>query len=74
MPSKWKTYGLGAIEKALQEVTGREVVVGCRGNMLNQAWYSFNVRGSLQGGEFVPVDLVGKGLRCPLRGIRYLPK
>ncbi|TVY25964.1 Ribonuclease Trv [Lachnellula hyalina] len=73
-PSSTKTYALADIQTALNNVTGFEAVVGCSGNMLNQAWYSFNVKGSLQGGEFVPVDPAGKGLRCPLRGIRYLPK
>src|ERR1700712_928725 len=39
-------------------------------------WYSFNVKGSLQTGAFVPTDPAGKGGRgtCPKKGIRYLPK
>jgi ribonuclease T2 len=65
---------LEEITNALKNVTGFEAIVGCRGNRLDQAWYSFNVRGSLQGGTFEAVEAVGKGLRCPRRGIRYLPK
>ncbi|KAH6664956.1 ribonuclease T2-like protein [Halenospora varia] len=74
VPSTTKTYTSAEIIEALKEVNGREVVIGCWGNRLNQAWYSFNVKGSLQSGEFVATDPVGKGLRCPERGIRYLPK
>lgn len=73
-PSWRTTYTLEEIEEALKTVTGNEVTLGCRGNRLDQAWYSFNVKGSLQSGDFVPTDPVGKGLRCPRSGIRYLPK
>jgi ribonuclease T2 len=73
-PSRSKTYTLEEVGDALKKVTGSEVTLGCRGNRLDQAWYSFNVKGSLQSGEFVATDPVGKGLRCPQRGIRYLPK
>jgi ribonuclease T2 len=74
LPSSTKYYDLEEITSALKNVTGFEAIVGCRGNRLDQAWYSFNVKGSLQSGEFVGVEAVGKGLRCPRRGIRYLPK
>ena len=73
-PDNDTTYTLAEIQAALNNVTGYEAVVGCQGNRLNQAWYSFNVKGSLQSGDFVPVDPAGKGLRCPERGIVYLPK
>lgn len=73
-PSWRETYGLDEIKDALKTVTGHEVVVGCRGNRLDQAWYTFNVRGSLQSGDFVASDPGVKGLRCPKSGIRYLPK
>jgi ribonuclease T2 len=73
-PSRSKTYTSEEVEGALRNVTGSEVTLGCRGNRLDQAWYSFNVKGSLQSGEFVATNPVGKGLRCPSRGIRYLPK
>ncbi len=76
VPSTTATYALCDIETALREVTGFDVVVGCSRGRLNQAWYSFNVKGSLQTGEFVPVPPVGKSVRrtCPTAGIKYLPK
>ncbi|KAH7412763.1 ribonuclease T2-like protein [Cadophora sp. MPI-SDFR-AT-0126] len=76
VPSTRTTYRREQIENALRKVTGREVLIRCRGNRLNEVWYSFNVRGSLQEGEFVPSEPVGKVGRggCPPVGVRYLPK
>ncbi|KUJ19334.1 ribonuclease T2 [Mollisia scopiformis] len=75
-PSYRKKYTYAEIEDALTSVTGSAVVLGCsRGGVLDQAWYSFHVKGNLQGGEFVATPPAGKGGRgsCPERGIRYLP-
>ena len=76
VPSPTKRYTEKEIQEALTEVTGSEVVLGCRRGELNQVWWSFNVKGSLQNGQFVPTAPAGKGGRgtCPGRGIRYLPK
>ncbi|PVH78094.1 ribonuclease T2 [Cadophora sp. DSE1049] len=76
VPSTTTTYRREEIEEALKKVTGAEVLVRCRGNRLNEVWYSFNVKGSLQEGEFVPSEPVGKVGRggCPVGGVRYLPK
>lgn len=76
VPSTTRVYDLRAIEGALTQVTGQEVVVRCRYRKLTEVWYSFNVKGSLQTGDFVPAEPVGKQGRggCPKRGIRYLPK
>ncbi|KAH6712430.1 ribonuclease T2-like protein [Leptodontidium sp. MPI-SDFR-AT-0119] len=76
LPSTTRTYRREEISAALQKVTGRDVLVRCRGNRLNEVWYSFNVKGSLQEGEFVPSEPVGKMGRggCPEGGVRYLPK
>lgn len=76
VPSWTRSYSRAEIEDALRDLTGREPVLGCRGRRLNQAWYSFNVKGSLQDGEFVPSEPVGKFGRggCPEQGIKYLPK
>jgi len=76
VPSTEEAYGLQQIEDAMKSVTGFDVVVRCRGVKLTEAWYSFNVKGSLQTGDFVPVMPVGKGGRnsCPKQGIKYLPK
>ncbi|KAH7348453.1 ribonuclease T2-like protein [Rhexocercosporidium sp. MPI-PUGE-AT-0058] len=76
LPSTTRTYRREEISDALRKVTGRDVLVRCRGNRLNEVWYSFNVKGSLQEGEFVPSVPVGKVGRggCPEGGVRYLPK
>jgi len=76
VPSTTKTYTSAEIQTALMAITGSEVVLGCYRGQLNQAWYSFNVKGSLQGGEFVSTPPAGKGGRgsCPSYGVRYLPK
>ncbi|KAG9240641.1 ribonuclease T2-like protein [Calycina marina] len=76
LPSTTKTYTSAEIQTALKALTGSEVVLGCSRGRLNQAWYSFNVKGSLQSGDFVATAPAGKGGRgtCPRRGIKYLPK
>ncbi|PSS28360.1 hypothetical protein M430DRAFT_91574 [Amorphotheca resinae ATCC 22711] len=74
-PSTSKTYTSDAIQAALTKLTGSAVVLGCRNGALNQAWYSFNVKGSIQTGTFVPAAPAGSGAgTCPRGGIRYLPK
>lgn len=75
-PSAEVTYTNQQIQDALTQVTGSAVVLGCTKGALNQAWYSYNVRGSLQTGTFVPTDPAGSGGRgtCPTSGIWYLPK
>lgn len=62
-PSTSKTYTSAEIQEALTKVTGSAVVLGCSSGKLNQAWYSFNVRGSLQTGSFVATAPAGKGGR-----------
>lgn len=76
VPSSSATYTSAEIQEALTAVTGYPVVLGCSGGKLNQVWYSYNVRGSVQTGDFVPTEPAGKSGRgtCPSRGIRYLPK
>ena len=76
VPSKHRTYKKREIEEALRTVTGREVVIRCDRRQLREVWYSFNVKGSLQGGQFVAAEPAGKEGRsgCPRRGIKYLPK
>jgi ribonuclease T2 len=75
-PSTDVTYSADQIQAALTNVTGSSVVLGCNRGVLNQAWYSYNVRGSLQTGDFVPTEPVGTGGKgtCPGSGIQYLPK
>lgn len=76
LPSSSKTYTADEIQTALTDVTGSAVVLGCSSGKLNQAWYSFNVKGSVQTGTFVATSPAGKGGKgtCPSTGIKYLPK
>ena len=76
VPSSTTTYTEADIQSALSAITGSEVVLGCTDGTLNQAWYSFNVKGSVQTGTFVPTSPAGKSGRgtCPSEGISYLPK
>jgi len=74
-PSYDRTYDADEIQAALSSISGGAVILGCRRGALNQAWYSFNVKGSVQNGRFVGVEPAGSGHgSCPRRGIRYLPK
>lgn len=74
VPSDTKTYTLAEIQAALTAHHGHNVIINCSGNKLNELWYHFNVRGSIQSGEYVPVDPVGSPSTCPATGIKYLPK
>ncbi|KAJ4854212.1 ribonuclease t2 family domain-containing protein [Trichoderma breve] len=74
VPSKTATYTLAAIQAALTAHHGHNVVINCDNGELNELWYQFNVRGSVQTGTFTPVDPVGSGSTCPKTGIKYLPK
>jgi ribonuclease T2 len=75
VPSKSQTYTFAAIQKALAaNRPGVEVTLGCKSGALNEIWYHYDVRGSLQTGEFVPSDPDGTKSTCPKTGIRYLPK
>jgi len=75
VPSTTRTYTNAEIQAALSNVTGSSVALGCQRGALNQAWYTYNVKGSIQTGEFVATAPSGsvKG-SCPVRGIRYWPK
>ena len=74
-PSTSKTYTFDAIQKAIQaKRPDVEVTLGCRSGALNEIWYHYDVRGSLQTGQFVPSDPDGTKSTCPTSGIKYLPK
>lgn len=73
-PSTSKTYTLSAIQDALETQHGAGVTLGCSGKVLNEVWYHFNVRGSLQQGTFVAANPDGSKSTCPSTGIKYTPK
>ncbi|KID83926.1 Ribonuclease Trv [Metarhizium guizhouense ARSEF 977] len=72
-PSSSKTYSLDRVRGALSRRHGADVTLGCRGKVLNEVWYHFNVRGSLQGGEFVASAPDGTKGKCPST-VQYRPK
>lgn len=74
-PSTDKTWTFAQIQSALAaKRPGVEVTLGCKSGALNEIWYHYDVRGSLQTGEFVPSDPDGTKSTCPKSGIKYLPK
>ncbi|KAK7229799.1 hypothetical protein V2G26_001969 [Clonostachys chloroleuca] len=74
VPSTTKTYTLAQIQSALSSKHGQNVVIRCSSGALNELWYHFNVKGSVQTGTFVPAAPVGSGSTCSSTGIKYLPK
>ncbi|KAM5352932.1 hypothetical protein ACJ41O_005654 [Fusarium nematophilum] len=73
-PSDDKTYDAAEIVDALAAQHGAEVTIGCQGGKLNEVWYHFNVKGSLQDGDFVTSEPDGSKGSCPDSGIKYAPK
>lgn len=41
---------------------------------MDEIWYHYNVRGSVQTGDFVPTSPDGSKSSCADTGIKYLPK
>lgn len=74
-PSTSQTYTFQAIQDALAaKRPGVTVTLGCKSGVFNEIWYHYDVRGSVQTGEFVPADPDGTKSSCPQTGIKYLPK
>lgn len=74
VPSTTATYTLAQINDALKAHHGHDVIVNCKSGELDELWYHYNIKGSVQNGEYIPVDPVGSPSSCPKTGIRYLPK
>lgn len=73
-PDSSKTYSASDIQAALSKNHGgKEVYIGCRSGELDEIWYFFNTRGSVQSGTFEPADSLTDS-SCPDSGIKYLPK
>ncbi|KAH8599738.1 ribonuclease T2-like protein [Bisporella sp. PMI_857] len=62
VPSSTATYTSAAIQAALKKGFGYSI------------WYSYNVKGSVQSGTFIPVNPSGTSSTCASSGIKYLPK
>ncbi|KAL8726132.1 MAG: hypothetical protein Q9181_006169 [Wetmoreana brouardii] len=66
VPSTTKTYTSAEILAALAKPRGVQVSIQCSSSALDEIWYFFDVRGSVQ------TD--GSKSDCPATGIKYLPK
>ncbi|KAJ4291177.1 Ribonuclease T2 precursor (RNase T2) [Kalmusia sp. IMI 367209] len=74
-PSTTKTYTTAQIQAALTaKRPGVSVTLGCSSGALNEIWYHYDVRGSIQTGEFVAANPDGTKSTCATSGIKYLPK
>ncbi|RDW94633.1 ribonuclease T2 [Coleophoma crateriformis] len=74
VPSSTATYTSAAILAALKAGFGYDVIISCSSSALDEIWYSYNVKGSIQTGTFVPTNPDGSKSSCPSTGIKYLPK
>ncbi|MCJ1301354.1 ribonuclease T2-like [Hypocenomyce scalaris] len=75
LPTNSTTYSYDAIMRALNRATGVNATIECEGDVLDEVYYSFDVRGSVANGEFVAQNPVGEGTDgCPVEGIWYVPK
>jgi len=73
-PSTTATYTLSQIQSALAKNHGGFTpYVGCASGVLDELWYFYNVKGSLQTGTFVAAESLTKS-NCPSSGIKYKPK
>ncbi|OAA50265.1 Ribonuclease Trv [Metarhizium rileyi] len=72
-PSRSKTHSLKEIQSVLSKRHGAKVTLGCKGKVLNEVWYHFNVRGSLQSGTFIASAPDGAKGKCPSQ-VQYKPK
>lgn len=72
-PSLNKTYDINKIQSVLEGKHGAKVTLRCRSGALNEVWYHFNVKGSLQSGKFVAAEPDGIKGKCSGK-IQYKPK
>lgn len=70
-PSNTATYTADQIQSALQAQFGKAVIIGCSSGVLDEVWYGYNVRGSIQTGSFEAADPDGTKSSCPATGIKY---
>ncbi|MDI1484887.1 MAG: Ribonuclease T2 precursor (RNase T2) [Ramalina farinacea] len=74
-PDSSKTYTSDAILAALKAPRGVTPVIQCANtNELDEIWYFYDVKGSVQTGTFIPTDPDGSKSDCPATGVKYLPK
>ncbi|KAL9034893.1 MAG: hypothetical protein Q9214_006836 [Letrouitia sp. 1 TL-2023] len=56
VPSTTKTYTAVEIQAALTKPRGHAVAIQCKNGELDEIWYFYNVKGSVQSGEFIAAD------------------
>lgn len=56
VPSTTQTYTSAEINAALAKSRGVQVTIQCSNSALNEIWYFYDVRGSVQTGTFVPTN------------------
>ncbi|KAF1352082.1 ribonuclease M [Delphinella strobiligena] len=71
VPSTSQTYTRDQIQNVLSSHHGMPVTLGCHSGVFNEVWYHFDVKGSLQTGDFIAADPLGGKNTCPATGIRY---
>ena len=74
-PSSSKTYTSKQITAALAAGHGGIApTILCSDDELDQIYYGFETKGSVQTGEFIPVAATGESSSCPSSGIKWVPK
>jgi len=72
-PSATKNYTYDEIMVALNRPRGVNATLECEGAQIYEVYYTFNIKGSIADGLFVPENPIGEGNGCP-NEIQYLPK
>lgn len=73
-PSSSKSYDTDDVQTALSQKHGAPVTIQCTDDgALDEIWYHFNVKGSVQDGQFVAAPPDGSKSSCS-GSIKYLPK
>ena len=74
-PSSSKTYASADILAALAKGhSGIAPAIQCSDGALDEVWWYYNTKGSVQTGDFVPASPAGVTASCPSTGVKYLPK
>jgi len=72
-PSTTQQYTLAQFQAALSPNHGNHsVYLGCSGGQVDEVWWYYYVKGSLQTGTYVPTD-IGGAQGCPAT-FNYYPK
>ena len=72
-PSSSTSYSRDKISSVLAANHGAPITLRCRNGELDEIWYHFSVKGSMQTGVFVPMLPDGTKGNCPSE-VKYLPK